>query len=63
MSDVSELESAPVEVGTHLPNPKGGIEVTGKDARHIKVKNGKERPGDAIHDAIVASVAHAESIQ
>ena len=63
MSDVSELESALVEVVTHLPNPKGGIEVAGKDARHIKVKSGKERPGDANHDAIAASVSLAESVR
>ena len=46
---------------THLPNPHGVIEGTGKDARHVKVRNGKERPEAAIHDAIADSVAHAIS--
>ena len=49
--------------GAHLPNPHGVIEGTGKDARHVKVRNGKERPEAPIHDAIAASVAHAESVQ
>ena len=49
--------------GAHLPNPHGVIEGTGKDARHVKVRNGKERPEAAIHDAIADSVVHAESVR
>ena len=47
--------------GAHLPNPHGVIEGTGKDARHVKVRNGKERPVAAVHDAIADSVALVES--
>jgi hypothetical protein len=36
---------------------------TGKDASHVKVRNGEARPEVAIHDAIADSVVHAESIQ
>ena len=42
--------------GAHLPNPHGVIEGTGKDARHIKVKNGKERPVLAIEHAVASSL-------
>ena len=49
-------------LGAHLPNPHGVIEGTGKNARHIKLRNGKERPKVAIHDAIADSTTHAATL-
>ena len=48
--------------GAHLPNPHSAIEGTGKDARHIKVKNGQERPAVAVEDAIEASLRFADNL-
>lgn len=48
--------------GAHLPNPHSVIEGTGKDARHIKVRNGQDHPVAAVKDAITASLDHARSL-
>ena len=46
--------------GIHLENPFGVVERTGKEARHIKVKNGQPRPDQAVITAIDSTVAMAD---
>ena len=47
--------------GVHLENPFGVVEGTGKEARHIKVKNSLPRPEEAVITAIGSTMAMADS--
>ena len=43
--------------GAHLANPKGLLEGTGKDLRHIKIRNAADLGRDGMREVVLAAIA------
>ena len=44
--------------GAHLPDPKGIVEGTGKNLRHVKINSSKFSDWDAVEKLMIANLGH-----